>query len=353
MTALEERHMVLQTIRDLELAVEGLGGLPGRKALVYISNGLPMIPGLDLVLPVVDPQEMSRLRPTLDCSREFSALVETSLRSGVSLYAIDAAGLSVPAGTSAQASSPAMHQYDFEISNNIDAAMLYFSAATGGHAVVNTNRIGLGLESLRDDLFSYYSLGFTVPASQRDTSHRVEIRLPRHQDLKIRHREVVYEKSADTRARELVMAGLMTGEEDNPIEMEITRGDVVSNQKGVLQIPLRIVVPIANVSLTPIEDDGDFSGRLLVFVASKGPGGRSSEIAQQEFEFVVRAGDLTQAVRQAIALEISILVAPDDVSVSMAVADPASGVVSYRSFHPSTPEPGAAGGSAPDDLSSD
>jgi len=336
--ASEERLRVLQAVRDLAMAVESLGNLPGRKAMVYVSDGLPMIAGLDLVLPVAEPADMSRLRSVLDCSREFGTLVETSLRSGVSLYAVDAAGLEVSAGVSAEGSVSVSPLHSFEMSSNFDAAILYIAQATGGHAVVNANSIATELEHLRNDLFSYYSIGFSVPASRRDTPHKVKIRLPRHEDLEIRHRAMVYEKSADTRAREVVMAGLMMGESDNPIEMEVIQGDAIKTSREVIQIPLRIVVPIANISLTPKAEEGNFEGKLLVFVASKGQNDRRSKIAHQEFGVVVPAEDLTQAIRQVIAIETSVLVASDDVSVSLAVADPASGVVSYRTFSP-RPQP--------------
>jgi VWFA-related protein len=333
----EERLRVLTAIRDLETTVEALGSLQGRKALVYVSNGLPMIAGLDLVLPVVPTTDMSRLRAALDCSREFEALVKTSLRAGVSLYTVDAAGLEVPAGVSAQSSVPTSYETDFEISGNVDSPILYMAQATGGRAVVNTNSIAVELDHLRDDIFSYYSIGFTVPATQRDTPHRVEIRLPRHKDLAIRHRGVIYEKSADTRAREMVMAGLMAGESDNPFDMEVIQGEAIRTSKNVIQIPLRIVVPIANISLSPNEEDRKYEGKLLVFVASKGKNERMSMIAHQEFEIAVRAEDLARAIQQSFALEPSILVASDDVSVSLAVADPSSGFVSYKSFQPRPP----------------
>jgi VWFA-related protein len=335
--AFEERQRILQTIRDLGVALESLGSLPGRKSMIYVSNGLPMIAGLDLVLPVVDSAAMSRLRPALDCSREFAALVDTSLRSGVSLYTVDAAGLEVPVGLSARVSNPVLHEFDFELTSNVDASILFMAQATGGLAVVNTNSISAGLDRLHDDLFSYYSIGFTVSASRRDTPHRIEIQLPEREDLKVRHRAVVYEKSADTRAREVVMAGLMIGESDNPIEIEVVHGDAMPANKGVSQIPLRIVVPIANISLAPNEKDGSFRGKLLVFAASKDEDERTSKIAHQAFDVVVRGEDLTQAIRQAFAIETSILVASSDVSVSLAVADPASGVVSYLSFPPHPP----------------
>jgi len=336
--ASEERLRVLQTIRDLAMAIESLGNLPGRKALVYVSDGLPLIAGLDLVLPVVEPADMSRLRSVLDCSREFGTLVETSLRSGVSLYAVDAAGLEISAGISAEGTVPVTPQDSFEMSSNFDAAILYIAQATGGHAVVNANNLAAELEHLRDDLLSYYSIGFTVPASRRDTPHKVEIKLPGHQDLEIRHRAMVYEKSADTRARQAVMAGLLTGESDNPIEMEVIPGDAIKSSKGVIRIPLRIVVPIANISLTPNEEEGNLRGKLLVFVASEGQDDRRSKIVHQEFAVVLPAGDLPQAIQQTIAIETSVLVASDDVGVSLAVADSASGVVSFRII-PVRPQP--------------
>ena len=44
----EEAHNVMFSIDRLREVVTFLAGLPGRKSVLYISNGLPMVPGLDL-----------------------------------------------------------------------------------------------------------------------------------------------------------------------------------------------------------------------------------------------------------------------------------------------------------------
>ena len=46
--AAQQRQVVRTTLGRLGLLINSLGGLPGRKALLYVSDGIPQQPGADL-----------------------------------------------------------------------------------------------------------------------------------------------------------------------------------------------------------------------------------------------------------------------------------------------------------------
>ena len=95
----EESYNLLRSMDALREVVSFLVGLPGRKSVVYISNGLPMIPGMDLFNDyadvIRDPTILSEAH-RYDRSTSFQSLVDAANTKDVTFYAIGAAGLVVP-----------------------------------------------------------------------------------------------------------------------------------------------------------------------------------------------------------------------------------------------------------------
>jgi VWFA-related protein len=188
-----EREVTLEgTLGALAYAVRGVQALPGRKTVVFVSEGFPLVtPGSE----------------TNDALPEVERVIDDANRGGVVMYAIDPRGLANPlvgvAGTfSAQRSGPdpsytgrsqvpvmpATLSSSTALSET-QAALQYLSEQTGGFAVVSNNDLAGGLSRIADDTRGYYLVGFDtglapgVPADRGDVRIRV-----RRKGLQVRAR---------------------------------------------------------------------------------------------------------------------------------------------------------------------
>jgi VWFA-related protein len=170
------------TLGALEYAVRGVAPLPGRKAVVFVSeHGAPMIP------PTVFGDPVALITKVIDRAN----------RAGVAIYAIDPGGLAtlqytaaddpfprmtaegrgsadptrvVRDGLVAVPSSNRMFPYHpREMLRAFQHGLEHFAEQTGGIAVINSNDLLGGLTRIVDDTRGYYLIGFEtaiVPGTQ-------------------------------------------------------------------------------------------------------------------------------------------------------------------------------------------
>lgn len=139
----------------LNLILRGASELPGRRAVVLLSEGFPLMM-IDRGAWTLDP----RVRAPLD------RVIEAALRNGVVVYTVDVRGLQ----------TGGMLASDNVVGDAIDRAtdgsrnrfildtqegLTYVAEQTGGFAVLNNNDIAAGLGRITNDIRSYYILGYT------------------------------------------------------------------------------------------------------------------------------------------------------------------------------------------------
>ncbi|MGE5233016.1 MAG: VWA domain-containing protein, partial [Acidobacteriota bacterium] len=144
--------------------VTSLAGLPGRKALLYVSDGLQIRAGEDLYYALQDKfkEQVSLLEAqTYDLSRTFQELAAEANANRVTFYTIDAAGLRVSSAASAETNSPRSPYVDQVYTSNLQAPLQMMAEQTGGLAVLNANNVLPALQKIAIDFDTYYSLGYT------------------------------------------------------------------------------------------------------------------------------------------------------------------------------------------------
>jgi len=175
------RRRVQITLSAIEMIAQHLAGIPGRKNLVWVSSGFPLI-----ISDRFGPQTMSN---------EVTRAVQAVNSSHLSIYPIDARGLVAPySGPGATATyqatgrgAPPPPAVSTVIQPNIDA-MTELAARTGGRAFFNTNDIGRAIERAIDDASVTYLLGYAPANGNWDGTFRklrVTVRAP---DAEVRHR---------------------------------------------------------------------------------------------------------------------------------------------------------------------
>jgi VWFA-related protein len=314
------------TLDSLRQMITSLSGLPGKKGIVYISNGLPMVPGMELFYELNRVTNNSTFLTRMyeyDQSRLFRQLAATANAQDVAFYAIDASGLSVRGLASAEyqgAQDPLAASVGD--SNRTDTLRL-LADETGGIAIVNTNDIAPRLDFIAQDMYTYYSIGYPLQASGKDKVHKVEVTLRDDPELKgysVRYRSRFVEKSIETRVQDAVTSSLVFEVDDNPMGLEITTGTPSAASEGRWLLPTHISFPIGAVALLP--EGEDYVGRVVIFVAARDSDGKQSDLVRQEHEVRVAAADYEKAQRSRWGIDANLLVESGRYRIAVGLLDP-------------------------------
>ena len=165
------------TMDALRQIITSLSGLPGKKGIIYVSNGLPMVPGMDLFYELNRVTQSSSILTRMyefDQTRAFSGLAATANAQDVAFYSIDAAGLTMGGMGSAEFAS-AQDPLSASVGrHNLTDSLRFLADETGGIAIINTNDVGPRLSLVTQDMFTYYSIGYPCKpaAGTRSTRSR-------------------------------------------------------------------------------------------------------------------------------------------------------------------------------------
>jgi VWFA-related protein len=328
----EEAMSVNFTLDALREVMAMMSGLEGRKSIIYVSSGLSMTPGVGLMHEYAsafhDTAFLGR-RTQTDRTHAFQSLTSAANGQDISLYTIDASGLNPLEGYGAETrfgitdpGASSIGRKDYQDS------LTYMAQQTGGLAVVNTNDVSAGLELIRDDLFSYYSLGYTISASGEDRVHRIEVSLPGHPEYELRYRRRFVEKSRETQVQDRVFSSLMVDVADNQMELSLAAGSRVPASDERWTVPLHLSLPLSRVALVP--EGGDYVGRLVLFVGAREVDGRQSDVQRQEHEIRIPAAQAATAAGQSFGIDLQLLMGRGQHRVGVGVLDVVTRQASYQ-----------------------
>lgn len=204
---MEETGSTAGSIGAMRYVVEGLRDLPGRKALVFFSENLPMAARPDQVNDRSEPGDCdySDIRETM------RKLTDAAERAAVVIYSVDARGLtslmpdasSNPFAAGPLSSSQTAQEILAQERQNThadyyksQAGLQYLADETGGMFVIHNDIAGAIREAV-DDSGNYYLIGYHPPANTfevkngRPKFHPVTVRVKRF-GLRVRSRTGFY-----------------------------------------------------------------------------------------------------------------------------------------------------------------
>ena len=326
----EEANSLQFTLGALRDTLTMLSGLPGKKMIIYISNGLPMIPGLDLFYAFANSfQESSVVTESsrFNMSRYFDTLVSNANAQDVSLYTFGVGGLENPTLSSAELGSRQdVLSASMGMQNYLDP-LRYMADGTGGTATLNTNDFTKGLDRVAQDLFTYYSLGFPLQQSGLDKIHKIKVEIPGHPEYRVRYRQRFVEKSLESRVQDKVVTGLMFPLEDNPMELMIEVGDQAPATETRWMVPFKISFPLRKIALVPTGDE--YVANVSLFVAARNDRGDRSDVVRQSHEIRVDAADYDSAQLERYTISTNLLMDAGNHSIAVGLLDPVTRQSSY------------------------
>jgi hypothetical protein len=243
---------------------------------------------------------------------------------------VDASGLIGATAASAEHARPidpmvaSIHQINYQ------EPLLVLAERTGGRAIIDSNDVTGLLEEMREDLFTYYSLGYTLSSSGNDTVHKVEVELPGHPQYDLVYRSTLVEKSLETQVQDRVVSGLMLALEENPMALEITAGAAqpAANDRWIL--PVEVAFPIESIALLP--EAGEYVGRVVLFVANRDETGRQSDVQRRQFEIRMPPEDYANRRSEKYVAELNLLLQAGEHRLVVGVLDPVTRQSSFASL---------------------
>jgi VWFA-related protein len=177
------------SLSALNLIVQGARDLPGRKAVVFVSEGFGI---MEQGAHDNGAQPSWRLRPRLD------RVIEQATRAGVVIYSLDCRGLqsaglqaadNLKIGPLQPDGLDQVVRGDYHdrrtFNRDTQEGLAYVAEQTGGFAIMNTNDLATGLAHITNDVRDYYVIGYSpaegtfVAKGKKPSIHKISIKVKR------------------------------------------------------------------------------------------------------------------------------------------------------------------------------
>lgn len=314
-----------------------LAGIPGRKALLYVSDGLPLVAAEELFVAIDDRFGISSGLSqafTYDFTRNFDRLSGIANSSGVTFYTLDAKGLQVDESVGADAAAfqniRSRTVIEATRKNNLAAPLKILAEDTGGQSIIGTNALIPALERVIDDFTTYYSLGY-MPATADGRLHDIEVRVKNRPELKIRHRDGFRLKDPQSRLLDVTGAALEYGVERSALGTTIELTQPSAKGDGLYQLPVQIRIPLGRLTLIPNNDATAWVGQIQVAIGTMATNGEKAPAqAQPTHRIEIPNADLERAKASFYTYELPIVVRSGTQRVGIGVRDEIGGLLDTK-----------------------
>ena len=337
------------TLDGLKDTVVSLAGLPGRKAFMYVSDGLPMRAGADM-FEALDQRSRALSAQTYesnffldslqyDSSRRFTDLVDAANANEVRFYTVDASG---PMGINSRDASMQGMAFSSNIDSvardNMHSSVMYMADETGGQYIVNTNNFRDGLNRIALDFTSFYSLGFQPGHAGTGRTYKIKVELTKEAQNRlglkrarfVRHRLSYRDKSIDTEMTEGTLAALKLDYEKNDLDITLVKSDEIRREEqGLYTVHVDVRVPIGKMTLIPVGTIGEHLLRARVWVQALAQNGDISPPQVEPFELTIPAAELERAQESYYTYTLPLIMKEGDQRLTVAVRDDVAGQTSF------------------------
>ncbi|MBZ0113959.1 MAG: VWA domain-containing protein [Thermoanaerobaculia bacterium] len=317
------------TIDAMREMVDSLAGLPGRKAFLYVSGGIPQVPGEDLYFAVQEKySETSSLMDAreFDAGRRFSELAHLANTNGVTFYTIDAAGLRAPGSASVTrgvvSSSPLLDSHEI---HNLQTPLLQLADQTGGQAIINTNDPTEQLQRVQADFDQYYSLAYQPAHAGDGRYHQIEVKVNR-KGTRVRHRTGYRSRSLQQRMSDSTRAALLFREYSNQMDLQVSVGEIRATGDR-FTVPITVRIPIND--LVFLERGEVQEASIEVFFSALDIEGSMSPVQHVRIPITIESDRMAEAADKRFGYEFSLLMRGGDHRIAIGLHDNLGGEESF------------------------
>lgn len=333
-------HRMRVSTDSLSDLLAALGGIPGRKAVLYVAGGLEQRPALDVL------QFLAELCPRneRDAQARFAEYDESSplLKLGAQANASRATFYPLDSG-GARTEGSATVEWDnnqFRPSGlvtriereNYHASLQILASETGGRAIFNANQPLERLRDLESDFEFVYSLGFEPDYPAGGRSHQVKVRLKNpKRGVELRFRRAYIDRPLDRKLVYRAVAAITFGEEHNPLAVEAEFGETTELARNAISLPVHIAVRPEHLTLLP-GTEGGRTGRFRVFLAARSRDGSRTTLRERFFD--VTPEEIAEGIFRLI---VRMNLEKDDYTVGVGVRDEIGHETSYLTLDTTDP----------------
>jgi len=319
------------SVNAVRKIVDDLAGLPGRKAVLYVSDGLELVPGEDVFNALREkyPTSSSMLLESRqwDLSRRFQELTSAANTNRVSFYTIDTGGLRISTAVSAEEMRPGSSAFvDSIYWSNLQGSIQMMAERTGGTAIINTNSPAKGLEVIAEDFRSYYSLGYSPARGGDGRYHRIEVKTKNREHV-VRHRDGYRDRTVAARMADGVMSALNFDIDSNPLGLLIERGNEQPRDDGHFIVPISVRIPIGKLVLLPQGER--YVARVRLYFAALDEKGGTSEVQEVRLPIEVEPGRLEEARRGSWRYDVPLMMRRGSQKLAVGLRDELGQVSSF------------------------
>ncbi len=322
------RHRSRILLAHLESVIESMAGLPGRRSLLMVSDGIPARPGESLfaIYQRRYSGQDGGMRYQFEANRyrltgDLEELTDLANARRVTLYALNNGGI---VGNTLSSSSSAVsatqmvdQEIDFVRDANYSASMQQLTLSTGGRVVLQPT--DETLDEVGQDFDAAYSLGFTPDHAPDDRSRSITVRVLR-EGLKVRYRDNYRLTTDEGSAAVLTKIAMILGETDNPLDIsvEFAPNAEKAGRRRVVHAAVRI--PIDPLTMLPVGSDVH-QGRLEFTFYLEDDEGASTPIQQSELPFELPGEAVASSTPIHITYNVGFKVRPGDHRLALTVTD--------------------------------
>ncbi len=342
----------------LASVVEALAGLPGRKALLYVSGGLARNPGEALYRAWENKfagfsrqlgVNVSQLARDQDTTPILTDLIQHANANRVTFYTLGTGRSDLPGGATAEeggldvaAANTAGGGRTWSVglaavdNSNLGGTLQQLATATGGLSMTNSRNYGRLLGAMNGDFAGYYSLGYAPERQPDGKSHKLEVRV-KGRDLRVRHRETYRELTRQEIMRGRTRSAALLGSRDNPLAVAVEFGDVQRDGKKEFMVPVMVKVPLNKLVLIP--QDEMHVGQIGIFICARDGKGRTSPVRSIEVPIRIPNDKLALALQQVAGYRLVLKMRPEEHAVAVGVRDELGRIESTVTdlWNPTTP----------------
>ncbi len=370
-------EMRLQTVRSSLQAIarftESLAGMRGRKAVLYVSDGLPERPAESMAqawlnkfsdwISAQNARDLTRVLLDMNrlvgssrysTSRQLDELAAVASANGVAFYPISGGNSLTRTGgaTSAElaggatASGAGAFSQDVVAleSQSLESSLFRLAEKTGGIAFTRSTNISGLLERMVHDFDSFYSLGYSPPHAVDDEFHEIEVKVKRP-GLTVRHFEGYREKDPIANLQDLTLSALHYDLEDNRLEVRLEAGDQVRAKGERYIVSVQVKIPFQKLLLVPQAEFHSAQVSLFV-IAREEKSGNVSPFQRIDLPIKIPNPQILQALTQAATYPLQLEMKRGRQRISIGVRDHLANVDSTVNLDLTVGEKGPSGSAA-------
>lgn len=326
--ARELRHRSRIMLAHLGTVVDSMAGLPGRRSLLLVGDGIAVLPGQSLYAVYQNRyvgqdgtmrSQFEAKRFSID--RDIDEVTNLANARRVTIYALNGGGV---VGNPLSMSSAAISstqlvntEIDFVRDTNYSASMQDFADSTGGRIIYRPTQETL--DELRQDFDAAYSLGFNPNHEPDDKPRNIKVRVAK-EGMKLRFRDNYTLKTDEGSAALRTRMAMIAGQSENLLEIEVEFEPVAKREgrRRVIQTAVRI--PIGSLTMVPVGGD-KYQGQLEFSFYLEDEKGASTPIQKSELPLELPGEAVSSTTPVHITYDVGFKVRPGDHRLALSVTD--------------------------------